>query len=102
MGEIPLGVRRQSEILMAQARCTAAGMPRLRTLDDLPSYWVEINRLENDADGVYRTMIADLFATAPDPLELIKVKDVASALESAADAFEQVAHHVESIAVKES
>jgi uncharacterized protein len=102
MGEVPEGVRRQSRILLQQARCTAAGMPRLRTLEDLASYWVEINRLENEADGVYHTLIADLFAAAPDPLELIKVKDVAAALESAADAFEQVAHHVESIAVKES
>jgi uncharacterized protein Yka (UPF0111/DUF47 family) len=71
-------------------------------MQGLDEYWVEINRLENEADEVYRLMIADLFSGATDALELLKVKEVIDSLESAADAFEAVSHHVETIVVKES
>jgi predicted phosphate transport protein (TIGR00153 family) len=99
---MPAGARQQVEILGKQARCTADAMPKLRTMKGLDEYWVEINRLENEADRVYRTMLADLFQEGADPIFLLKIKEVIDLLESAADAFETVAHHVETIAVKES
>ena len=37
-----------------------------------------------------------------DPIEVIKHKDIIERLEQGADAFEGVAHRVESIAIKES
>lgn len=99
---LPPGVSEQVAILQQQAQLTADAMPRLRSLKGLDEYWVEINRLENEADRVYRRMLADLFAEASDAIELLKVKEVVDLLESAADAFETVANHVETIAVKES
>ena len=98
---LPDGVREQLEVLRQQAQVTADAMPKLHTMKGLTDYWVEINRLENDADAIYRDMIQDLFR-GTDPLELLKVKEVIDAMESAADAFEAVSHHVETIAVKES
>jgi uncharacterized protein Yka (UPF0111/DUF47 family) len=77
-------------------------MRQLRSLQDLAPYWVEINRLENDADTVHRQMVGDLFEHSTDPIGLLKVKEIIDNLEEAADAFEQVSHHVETIAVKES
>lgn len=99
---MPAGARQQVEILGQQARHTADAMPKLRTMKGLDEYWVEINRLENEADRVYRTMLAELFSEGADPISVLKVKEVIDLLESAADAFETVAHHVETIAVKES
>lgn len=99
---MPAGARQQVEILGKQARHTADAMPKLRTMKGLDEYWVEINRLENEADRVYRTMLAELFSEGADPISVLKVKEVIDLLESAADAFETVAHHVETIAVKES
>src|SRR3954447_78002 len=99
---LPAGAVLQVEILGKQARCTAAAMPRLRSMADLADYWVEINRLENEADRVYRTMLAELVHDDADPIAVFKLKEVIDHLESAADAFEKVAHHVETIAVKES
>ena len=40
---------------------TADAMPRLRSMKDLSGYWIEINRLENQADKVYRRLLAELF-----------------------------------------
>jgi predicted phosphate transport protein (TIGR00153 family) len=99
---LPDGVTRQAELLTAQAELTGTAMRQLRSLSDLAPYWVEINRLENDADGVHRQMVGELFAGSTDPIALLKVKEIIDALEDAADAFEQVSHHVETIAVKES
>jgi uncharacterized protein len=99
---LPSGVRVQLNVLRQQARVTADALPRLHTMKNLEEYWVEINRLENEADEAYRDMLAELFGGAYEPLELLKVKEVVDALEAAADAFETVSHHVETIAVKEA
>lgn len=99
---LPAGTADQVLVLQRQADLTAEAMPRLRSMKDLADYWVEINRLENQADRTYRRLLAELFAGATDAIELMKVKEVVDQLEAAADAFEKVAHTVETIAVKES
>ena len=102
VGDIPEGLAEQFEILGRMAEVTAEAMPRLRSLKDLKSYWIEINRLENQADALHRKQVAKLFTNSPDPVELIKIKAIVDGFEDAADAFEKVAHVVEGIAVKES
>ncbi len=103
IGELPAGVEQQVEVLSRMSELTADAMPKLRSMKDLSEYWIEINRLENQADQVYRRLLAELFNNpAADPITVIKLKEVVDELEAAADAFEQVAHKVESIAVKES
>lgn len=101
--ELLPGVTKQVDVISRMADLTAAAMPRLRSMKDLDEYWIEINRLENQADRIYRELVAGLFNGAvTDPIEVLKHKDVIAGLESAADAFESVAHRVESIAVKAS
>lgn len=96
-------VTAQMEVIVRMAELTADVMPRLATMKELRDYWVEINRLENEGDSIYRGLLRDLFGGAvTDPIEVIKHKDIIERLEMAADAFENVAHRVESIAIKES
>lgn len=93
----------QMKVIVRMAELTADAMPRLATMKELRDYWVEINRLENEGDAIYRGLLRDLFGGAvTDPIEVIKHKDIIERLEQAADAFEQVAHRVEGIAIKES
>jgi uncharacterized protein len=104
--ELPDGVFEQVRLLSAAAALTADAMPRLPGLGYLAPYWIEINRLENVADQVYRGLRGlqtELF-TGPvaDPITVFKLKEIIDQLEQGADAFEKVAHTVESIAVKES
>ena len=61
IGELPKGLAEQIEILSRMAEVTAEAMPRLRSLKDLSSYWIEINRLENQADKLHRKMLVELF-----------------------------------------
>ncbi len=101
--ELPVHLSEQVEVLQRAAEITAEAMPRLRTMKDLPDYWIEINRLENIGDQVYRRALAHLFNDGKyDAMTVMKLKEVVDELESAADGFEHVAHTVETIAVKES
>src|SRR3954453_16138487 len=102
IGELPAGITAQVEVLGRMSELTAEAMPRLRSMRDLSEYWIEINRLENQADQVYRRLLAELFNGGNDAITVMKLKEVVDELEAAADAFEKVANTVESIAVKES
>ncbi|WP_406832454.1 DUF47 family protein [Pedococcus sp. KACC 23699] len=104
IGDLPAGVSDQVEVLSRMSELTAEAMPRLRSMKDLSEYWIEINRLENQADQIYRGLLAALFngEYGGDAITIMKLKEVIEELEAAADAFETVAHKVESIAVKES
>ena len=57
---------------------------------------------ERGATGSTAGCSPTLFSGEYEPIEVLKLKDVVEELEAAADAFEQVAHTVETIAVKES
>jgi predicted phosphate transport protein (TIGR00153 family) len=102
VGKLPALMAEQIELLQSSAAETADAMSRLRTLRDLEPYWIEVNRLENEADRVYRKLLSRLFSGDYDALTMVKLREVADGFEDAADALEHVAHAVESIAVKES
>jgi len=102
VGSLPLLMREQIHLLQRSANETAEAMARLKTLSDLEPYWIEVNRLENEADRVYRKLLSKLFSGDYDALTMVKLREVADTLEDAADALEHVAHAVETIAVKES
>jgi hypothetical protein len=99
---LPLEMQHMTEILVRGAELTAGAMRRLKSLTNLSDYWIEINRLENDCDKLYRRFLARLFSGEYDALTVLKMKEIAEQLESAADALENVADTVETIAVKES
>jgi len=100
--DLPARVSDQVQVLQRAAELTAEAMPRLRSMDSLSEYWVEVNRLENQADKIHRKLLAQMFDEITDPIHLMKIKEIVERLEDAADAFEKVANTVETIALKES
>lgn len=102
LDELPREMIRQVDVLERAAELTAEAMPRLKTMRDLEAYWIEVNRLENEGDQIYRRMLAHLFGGSYDALTVMKLKEIVEQLEQAMDAFEHVANTVETIAVKES
>jgi uncharacterized protein len=102
VGALPNEVAEMVDALDRAAEITAEAMPRLRTMNKLRDYWVEVNRLENAADQIYRRLLARIFSGEYDPLTVHKLKDVVDTLEAAVDCFEHVANTVEQIALKES
>jgi uncharacterized protein len=102
VGKLPALMSEQITLIARSSHETGDAMGRLRTLRDLEPYWIEVNRLENEADRVYRKLLSRLFSGDYDALTMVKLREVADGFEEAADALEHVAHAVETIAVKES
>jgi predicted phosphate transport protein (TIGR00153 family) len=75
-------------------------LQHLRGFKDLDTYWIEIHRLENDGDRIYRDAVAALFAGRVDPMVVIRWRDVFLRLERAIDATETSASIVEGIVIK--
>src|SRR4051812_10172774 len=102
IGTFPPGTDVLVRVLCRAAELTASSMPGLAKVGDLEPFWIEINELENEADRVYRRILAHLFEPGGDALEVLKTKEVVEQFELAADAFEHIADVVQTIAVKES
>ena len=102
VGKLPALMTEQITLVARASQETADAMGRLKTLKNLEAYWIEVNRLENEADRVYRKLLSRLFSGDYDALTMVKLREVADGFEEAADALEHVAHAVETIAVKES
>ena len=89
-----------AEVLVAAAEQVATSLHGLRNGLDVRAQLVEIHRLENEADKVQRSAIADLFVTGIDPMIVIRWKDIFETLESAVDACETVANVLEGMTLK--
>ena len=63
---------------------------------------VEVHRLENRADDLLRESLADLFDHEPDPIAVIKWKEIYETMETVTDRCEDVANVIESIVLKMS
>jgi uncharacterized protein Yka (UPF0111/DUF47 family) len=74
----------------------------LRGFNDISSYTVEINRLENEGDRITREAVASLFDGGIDPMVVIRWKDLFERLEEAVDSVEHVAYILEGIVIKNS
>lgn len=78
-------------------------LPKLRhnkQLKQVLEHCVEINRLENDADRVYRAALAELFEDTTDIADVIKWREIYEHMESATDRCEDVANVLEGVALK--
>jgi predicted phosphate transport protein (TIGR00153 family) len=90
------------DVLVRACEQLAAALAGLRNFKDLERYWIEIHRLENEGDRLYRDAVAALFSTGPDPMVVIRWKDIFTVLERAIDASESAAHTLEGIVIKNS
>jgi predicted phosphate transport protein (TIGR00153 family) len=68
--------------------------------EHLLRHCVEVNRLENMGDGVYRLAMAELFTESTDVVYLIKWREIYDHMEDALDSCEDVANVLEGVALK--
>jgi predicted phosphate transport protein (TIGR00153 family) len=94
-------VVRLAETLAQAASVTASSITKLRKLKGLEEYWIELNRLENEGDRMYRRMIAELFSGDYKAMDVLKWKDIIEEIEQGIDDLENVANTVEGIALKQ-
>jgi predicted phosphate transport protein (TIGR00153 family) len=95
--------RELADIIVQATEEVEKVMPRLRkriVLSQVLKRCVEINRLENVADRVYRSAMAELFSDSTDMAHIIKWREIYAHMESATDRCEDVANVLEGVALK--
>ena len=78
------------------------GLRNMKNIIRIKESLVRINSLENHADDIFDNAVARLFEDEKNAIEIIKIKEVLSALETATDKCEDVANVIESIIVKQA
>jgi uncharacterized protein len=89
-----------ADVLVKCCEQLAGALEDLRNFKDLDHYWIEIHRLENDGDRLFRDALASLFANGIDPMVVIRWRDIFLRLERGIDACESSAHILEGIVIK--
>jgi uncharacterized protein len=60
----------------------------------------QVKRLEEEGDSIYHEWVAKLFEGSPDPLDVIKWKEIYDTMENTLDHMEDVGNVLESISIK--
>jgi len=99
--EAPLPeMKEQSDVLVRATKATREALAVLPKYAKLADFHVEINRLENEGDRIYRQATADLFSGDYRAMDVLKWKDIIDEMEAAIDKLEDVANTLEAIALK--
>ncbi len=93
-------MKAQADILVQTCKVTREALETLPRFKELERYWVEVNRLENEGDRVYRRAIAGLFGGEYKAMDVLKWRDVIDEAEGAIDQLEDVSNMLEAIALK--
>jgi predicted phosphate transport protein (TIGR00153 family) len=101
--KITKSIRKLTEISLESCQQIGIGIVELKDMKNLKNIndaVKKINKLEAKADGVYDKAVADLFENESDAKNIIKYKEVLSALHNATDKCKVVARTLEAISVK--
>jgi predicted phosphate transport protein (TIGR00153 family) len=91
-----------AEIVAGCASSIKSAFEALEKDGPIMEHCIEINRLENEADRIGRSAVADLFDKETDPIRLIKLKEVYEFFEATIDCCEDVADVLQNVVVKNS
>ena len=103
--KITKSIRKLTEINLEACQLIGVAISELKDMKNLKAIsdaCKKINKLESKADNVFDKAVADIFENETDAKNIIKYKEVLSALESASDKCKSVANVLESVVVKHS
>ncbi len=103
--KITKSIRKLTEINLEACQLIGVGIKELKDMKDhkaIKDTCKKINKLESKADAVFDKAVADIFENENDAKNIIKYKEVLSALESASDKCKSVSNVMEQISVKHS
>lgn len=92
-----------ADILLKMTTEVSVAIPMMRQrkqLNKLPECCIEINRLENEADAMLRSALAELFHDEVDLVDVIKWRDIYAHMETATDRCEDIANVLEGVMIK--
>ncbi|NBU80735.1 MAG: DUF47 family protein [Flavobacteriaceae bacterium] len=102
--KITKSIRKLTEINLEACQLIGVGIKELKEMNhkNIKDTCKKINKLESKADSVFDKAVADIFENETDSKNVIKYKEVLSALEMASDKCKSVSNVMEQISVKHS
>ena len=103
--KITKSIRKLTEINVECCQLIGIGIKELKDLNhhkNITDVCKKISKLESKADTVFDKAVADIFENETDAKNIIKYKEVLSALQSASDKCKSVSNVIEQISVKHS
>lgn len=97
---VRFGARELAGIITTSTNQIRPALNALEKNQNIITFAVEINRLENEADRIHQQSVSRLFEEERDPLMVIKWKETLDFLEDATDRCEDVANTLEGVVVK--
>ena len=94
--------RALSEILTRCAAQLVHGVREIKLPQAVSRVSRDVKRLEEEGDALYHTAVGGLFNGPPDPIEIMKWKEIYDTLERAIDQCQTVGIVLESISIKHS
>jgi predicted phosphate transport protein (TIGR00153 family) len=98
--EVKEPARQLANVLVQAAEHIQTGVSSIRRKNVVSEQTAHIKRLEEEGDAIYHEAVGDLFAGHPDPLEVLKWKEMYDTLERATDSCMAVAQVLQSISLK--
>lgn len=92
--------RSLARVLVDAATHIQTGVSAIRETKRVTEQAAHIKRLEEEADAIYHAAVGDLFGGHPDPLDVMKWKEMYDTLERATDSCMGVAQVLQSVALK--
>ncbi len=93
-----------AEVLLKQTtelNTALTGLRNIKNPKEIEKKCIEVNRLENVADDIYKSSVAQLFKRK-DAIEIMKLKEIYERIEFATDKCEDAANVISDIVVKNS
>ncbi|MBL8217627.1 MAG: DUF47 family protein [Bryobacterales bacterium] len=98
----PAAVHQICAIILSCSKSFELAFEALSRDKEMLEHCIETNRLEDNADQITRTAVAELFDNEKDPIRLIKLKEIYELLEITTDYCEDVADALQNVVVKNS
>lgn len=95
-------VRELADVLVKAADANVALIGKLAKLRGIESELEAVDRLESEADRIYRRTVAHLFSGDFNAFDVLRWKDIVEAIEHSVNKLEGVSDIVEGIALKHS
>jgi len=100
INEVREPATRMTRILIRAGEAIEGAVTNVKKTSVVVQHSVKVKQLEEEGDAVYHAAVGGLFEGTPDPLQVMKWKELYDTLERALDQCEDVANTIESIALK--
>lgn len=100
LGEVCEGITELVRYAVRAAEIAREAVPRLTQPQVLVDLWIELTRLGKQAGREHRRLLAQVTGR-PDPATIVRLVALAGTLRGVIEAFEDLAHALQTVAVKE-